>query len=408
MRALFLRSVPVSETKLYMASFAEVLLVFSVFTKEIASSRIFGIDFDFVAYTFAIGYFIYNFRSLIATAAVPWKLFLYFILSSLFSIIFLNLGYGGFLKQIIPIIIIYAVNFHVIWKYDWHYVFRLYVKFAFFSAVFGIIQVLLSFQGIDVLIKIPGRLDSISYEPSHYASILLPALIFTFFHYKEYKTYFLTMLLALILTFNLTGYLTFLLVLSIAYVNIIYLIVSVPLLYYLVFHVFVNFNENFNTRIVETQEVFSGNLTVLSRDVDANGTTTSLYSNLVVAQDNLKHWNIIGSGVGGHEEMYHRFYKNSPFVYNWYYGLNAPSAHSLTIRVFSELGIAGLIFYVVSIAKRVILLDKGKFRSISLACLSHFISKSFKLGGIIDYGTPFFVAMLCLNFWQFKYKNPSP
>lgn len=388
--------------KVYLASLVEVLLVLSVFTKEIGSRRIFGIDFDFIAYPFAILFLLFHVKNIILSETFPWKIYVYLAITSLFSILFLQLSYSSFLKQLFPILIIFSINFFIVTRYNWRMLFRLYVKFAYLSAIFGIIQVIASYAGINLINKQPGRLDSIAYEPSHYAAILVPALVFTFFHFKQYKLYFFTMLAALVLTFNLTGYLAFLAVISIAYINPLYVMISIPVLYYLVFHVLVNFNENFNMRITETQQVFSGDVNVLTRQAVANGTTVSLYSNLMVAEENLKNGNIFGSGLGGHEEMYYRYFENSSFRYSWFYGLNAPSGHSLTIRIFSELGLLGLIVYVVTLARKVILLDNGIYRSISLACLSHFVCKSFKLGGFIDYGTPFFLAILFINFRHYK------
>lgn len=397
-----LRSVPDGKGLMYINSIPEAFLVLSVFTKELASSGLAGVDFDFIGYPFAIIYFVLHLQRILQSATTPWKLYFYITLSSLFSIFLLDLEYGNFLKQIIPIIILFTVNFVVIENGDHRNIFRLYVKFAYFSAVFGIIQVMLSFVGINILIKIPGRLDSISYEPSHYASILMPALIFTFFHMKEYKKYFTVMMLALVLTFNLTGWLVFLLVISFAYINPIYYLFSLPVVYYLVFYVFPNFNENFNKRIVDTLAVFRGNISILSNSVNANGTTISLYSNLMVAEENIKDNFLTGAGLGGHEETYFRFYKNSIFSLNYYYGLNAKSAHSLTIRVLSEFGLLGFILYVTALVRRLIFMDNGVYRSISFACFSHFLCKTFKLGAFIDYGTPFFFAMLFINFRQFK------
>jgi hypothetical protein len=394
--------------KRYIASLAEVLLVLSVFTKEIGSRRTFGIDFDYIAYPFAIVFFLFHLKEIVLAETFPWKIYLYLIITSLFSILMLQLTYDGFFKQIFPLAIIFSVNFFIIGTYNWRMLFRLYVKFAYLSAIFGIIQVIVSYAGINLLNRQAGRLDSIAYEPSHYAAILVPALVFTFFHFKQYKLYFFTMLAALLLTYNLTGYLAFLLVISVAYINPLYVMISIPLLYYLVFHVLVNFNENFNLRITETQQVFSGDVNVLTRQTVANGTTVSLYSNLMVAEDNLKSWNPVGSGLGGHEEMYYRYFQHSSFRYSWFYGLNAPSGHSLTIRIFSEFGLIGLIIYIITLVKKVVLLDNGLYRSISLACLSHFVCKSFKLGGYIDYGTPFFFAMLLINYRHYhKYTTKA-
>lgn len=402
MLAAGLRSVPLNRDTIYISSIPELLLVAGVFTKEIASSRVLGIDFDFVTYPFCIFYFLLKLKNILHSSAVPWKMYIYILVSSLFSILFLNLEYSNFLKQMIPIVIIFSVNFVIIEDGDWRNIFKLYVKIAYFTAIFGIVQVLLSFAGINILIKIPGRLDSIAYEPSHYASILMPALIYTFFHMKEHKRYFFVMLTALFFTFNLTGYLVFMLVISFAYINPIYFVFSLPVLYYLIFEVFPNFNDNFSKRIEDTTQVFRGNFSILTSSVNANGTTISLYSNLMVAEQNIKDNPLTGAGLGGHEETYDRFYQGSLFRLNWYYGLNAKSGHSLSIRILSEFGVFGFILYITTLIRRLIFLDNDVFRSISLGCFSHFMCKTLKLGGIIDYGTPFFFAMLLINFSEYK------
>lgn len=400
--ALPLNTVQIAKAKIYLASWPETFLILSIFSKELASIRIFGIDFDFFAYSFALIFLIWKMNRIFSFPLIPWKIYGYLLGSSLLSIAIAKMQFDGFIKQFIPILIIYSVNFYLVGKHDWRRMFQLYVKIAFFTAIFGIVQVLLSFGGIDILIKESQRLDSVAYEPSHYASIIVPAIVFTFFHYSQYKLYFLVMIVALFLTFNLTGYLAFLVVVSIAYVNPIYIVISLPILYYVVFYVLAGFNKNFSDRINETLAVFSGNMNVITNTINTNGTTVSLYSNLMVADNNLKNYNIFGSGLGGHEETYYRFYSNSIFRLNYYYGLNAPSGHALTIRVFSEFGIVGLLVYVYMLLKRIILMDRGIFRSISLACLSHFICKTFKLGGYIDYGTPFFLAMLFVNYFHYK------
>lgn len=382
----------------YRFNFSEILLVIAVFTKEIGTIRLFGVDFDMIGYPFFILYFLINFYRIIVSRSVPHKLFAYLIISSLFSILLLNLGYANFLKQLIPILLIFAVNFFIIDRSDLPSIFRLYVKVTYYTAIFGIIQVILStFAGIEILIKQHGRLDSISYEPSHYAAILLPAMIYCFFHFRTYKRYFIVMLIALILTLNLTGYIVFLTVISFAYLNPVYIAISIPFLYFLIFNVLQDFNLNFYRRITDTIDVFSGKSDVLGLNTSANGTTISFYSNLMVAISAVKMNFLTGCGLGGHEEMYYKVYSNSIFRFNYYYELNAKSGHSLSIRILSEFGILGLFLYVYTIIKNLVLLDNGIYKSISLACLSHFLCKTLKLGGYIDYGTPFFFAILILT-----------
>jgi O-antigen ligase len=106
---------------------------------------------------------------------------------------------------------------------------------------------------------------------------------------------------------------------------------------------------------------------------------------------------LLGSGLGGHEEMYYRRFANTAFQANYYYGLNAKAAHSLSIRILSELGLVGSALYLYTLVKSVLFARRGIHYAISLGCLSHFLCKFFKLGGYIDYGTPFFFTILLLN-----------
>jgi hypothetical protein len=358
---------------------------------------VYGIDFDFLGYTFFILYFFFYIGRIIRLKATPAGLYLYFIFSSLASIIWLNLSLDGFLKQIIPIVVILSVTFTVFKSGNLINIFELYVKFTFWTAVFGLIQVALELNGIYVLTVEKWRLDSIAYEPSHYASILLPALVYCFLNIKRFKLYFTVMLAALILTFNLTAYFVFLTIFFIVSVHPLYLLVTVPLAYYMFFYMLPNFSKDFSDRFYETYDTFSGKKSILTARLDVNSTTLSFYSNFEVAKFTLEKSPLLGSGLGGHEEMYYRRFANSAFQANYYYELNAKSAHSLSVRILSELGLVGSVLYLYTLVKSVLFARRGIYYAISLGCLSHFLCKFFKLGGYIDYGTPFFFTILILN-----------
>jgi hypothetical protein len=140
-----------------------------------------------------------------------------------------------------------------------------------------------------------------------------------------------------------------------------------------------------------------------SRDITNVGTTVSMASNFDVALYTLKKSPLFGSGFGGHETMYHRRFQNNDFKNSWFYGLNYNSGHSLIIRVLSELGLIGFILIIYIIFSRYIKSSKSKVHHfIALACISHLICKSFKLGGYFDYGTPFFFCVLLVNHMNFK------
>jgi hypothetical protein len=389
----------------YQYSWSEIFIVLAIFTKELGSSNDFGVDIDYLGYPFYVLYFLINITRIIRENAAPKALFLYLIASSIISIVSLNLPPDGFIKQIVPIIVIVTVSFTVLTKSNIRQIFLLYVDITLLTAIFGIIQVILSFNGVLVLIKEPGRLDSIAYEPSHYAAILMPALVYTYINIKDYFISFMIMLAALLLTFNLTCYIVFLGVFTFATFNPIYVLITVPLAYYLSFYVLPNFSSNFYHRFYDTYSTISGERNVFGAETYINTTTLSLYSNFEVAQYTLAKNPFTGSGLGGHEEMYFRRFDNTAFKYNFNYGVNAKSAHSLSIRILSELGLVGSAMYLYLLIKSLWTIRKGAYYAISLACISHFICKTFKLGGYIDYGTPFFFTVLVLNARAFRISN---
>jgi hypothetical protein len=205
------------------------------------------------------------------------------------------------------------------------------------------------------------------------------------------------MLVALLFTFNLTAYLVFLAIFTIASVHPLYVLVTIPLAYYMFFYMLPNFSKDFSARFYDTYDTFSGRKSILNSRLDVNSTTLSFYSNFEVAKYTLNQSPLFGSGLGGHEEMYYRRFANSPFQSNYYYGLNAKAAHSLSIRILSELGLIGAVLYVYTLVRSIIFSGKGIYYAISLSCISHFLCKFFKLGGYIDYGTPFYFTILILN-----------
>ena len=372
-------------------------VLFLYITKELGTRSLAGVDFDFLGYPFFILYFFVYFGRIVRLNAAPVGLFLYFILSSLLAITWLNLSLDSFFKQIIPIVVILTVTFTVLKNRSLTNVFELYVKFTFWTAVFGLIQLALALNGIYVLTIEKWRIDSIAYEPSHYAAILIPAVVYTLLNFKRYKLYFVVMLAALIFTFNLTAYLVFLAIFTIATVHPLYVLITVPLAYYMFFHILPNFSKDFSARFYDTYDTFAGRKSILNSRLNVNSTTLSFYSNFEVAKYTLERSPLIGSGLGGHEEMYYRRFANTAFQSNYYYGLNAKAAHSLSIRIVSELGIIGAILYVYTLVKCMIFSRRGVNYAICLGCIGHLLCKFFKLGGYIDYGTPFFFTVLILN-----------
>jgi O-antigen ligase len=235
----------------------------------------------------------------------------------------------------------------------------------------------------------------------------MPALVYTYLNLKQFKLYFGVMLTALILTYNLTCYLVFLGIFTFATFHFLYIFITVPIAYYLFFNVLPTFSTNFNLRFNDTFSTLSGANDIFSSRLQVNSTTLSLLSNFEVAKFTLSQNPLTGGGIGGHEEMYFRRFGNTSFSSNYYYGLNAKAAHSLSIRILSELGLIGSALYIYVLVKNLVFSRDTAQYAISIGCLSHFLCKSFKLGGYIDYGTPFFFTILILNARAFRRLYPQ-
>ncbi|MDB4273903.1 O-antigen ligase family protein [Algibacter sp.] len=379
-----------------------LLIVISIFTKELFSGNIGGVSIDFFAYGVSTVLFINYFMHFHSNQKII-NFLIYAVITALFSILIFDLEWFPFFKAIVPIFIIYLSTYFVIRKHAQFLpkIVDTYINIAYITAIFGILQLILSFMGINILIKIPHRIDSIAYEPSHYAAIIMPAVILTVFQYKKYKRKAVILLTALIGTVSLTSYVVFILIWAFPRLTNRSAIIAIPLALVSMFYL-QTFNLNFSQRFLSAEEVIMGETDIS----EANGTVLSFGTNLEVALFTIKKSPIWGSGIGGHESMYKKYYAGKIFEDSFYYGMNQKSAHSLTIRILSELGVLGLLIYVSFLFKTYIKRSDDLFHHlVSLACLSHFAVKSFKLGGYIDYGTPFFFCLLIVNYMVFRSKK---
>lgn len=377
------------------------IIVIGIFTKEQFTIYLNDFGFDFIGYLSCIFIFIFFQKKILNNKSFK-NIFLYILVTGLISTTFFDLTIFNFLKSLIPIIIVYYTNFWVIKNNKLDKIFNLYIQIAFYSAILGLLQYVLSFVGINILNnKVIGRIDSIAYEPSHFAAIIMPAVIFTVLQFKKYKLKATILLLALVGTVSLSAFVVLLITLSIYYTNKYTLIFIIPL-FFISLQYLSGFNENFSLRANDTVNIFKG-----STDIsDVNLTTLSFITNFKVALNSIKKNPIWGSGLGGHKNVYDNYYDNSSFKFNPNYGINSIPAHSLIIRIFSEFGILGFIGFLLFFFKFYVKESKNKIHHlIYLACLSHFLMKCFKLGGYIDYGTPFFMSVIIVNYLVFKSKT---
>ncbi|MBL7736797.1 MAG: hypothetical protein JNL51_15165 [Chitinophagaceae bacterium] len=374
------------------------LFVFTVFSKEVGHTGLFGIDYDFIGYNFCIFYLLFHINSLYVSRNI--NLFLsYLFVSSILSKLYLGLELPPLFKQFIPTAVIFLVTYDFfVRSRNYALLFKIYITISYYTALFGLLQLGVKFFfGINLLTNYYALfIDSIAYEPSHYAALILPACVYSIFNYKKDKLRATVILLAMFGTFSVTSYVVMAVAIALIFLNPVYLLIVVPLLYYLYFYVFLSFD-----KFAYRQSGFDIYFEHRNLMKVKSGTTLSFLSNAEVARYTITKSPLLGSGLGGHEEMYYKFYSTQAFRMHYLFGLNAPSAHSLIIRVFSELGLAGGIFYLWFLMRNLILRGERNHRMISIACLTHFLCKFLKLGGYFDYGTPFFAMMYIFNFHDY-------
>jgi hypothetical protein len=385
-----------SESKVVdMPKWLKYLFVFTAFSKEIGHVDWFGIDYDFVGYNFCIIYLLWHINRLYISRKM-FLFFFYIFFSSIISKIYLDLQISPLFKQFVPTVVIFLANFDFFTRIKNHVeLFKIYITISYLSALFGILQLGVKFfLGIKLLTDYSGLfIDSIAYEPSHYAALIVPASVYAVMNFKNDKWRSIIILLGMFGTFAATTYVVMMVALVLIFLNPLYLIIVLPMIYYLYNYVFLSF-EKFNSRI-SGFDIYSqyGTFNKIT-----SATSISFLSNYEVAKHTINKSPLLGSGMGGHEEMYFRFYKDTAFSRHYLFGINAPSAHCLIIRILSEFGIVGIIFYGWFLLKHLLLNAKGYHRMISIACLTHFLCKFLKLGGYFDYGTPFFAMMFIFNF----------
>ncbi|MBE3667211.1 hypothetical protein BOO35_19330, partial [Vibrio navarrensis] len=242
-------------------------------------------------------------------------------------------------KQIMPIYLFYSVAFMAIKRFGVETLFRKYCTLAFYVAVIGIVQYILELIGVSIFVDAPGRLNSIMPEASHFAAVIIPAFIFYYLNKSSLLKSFV-LGLSVLLTFSSAAILTVLLTIAIHYRKKLWrAILYTPILLVCVWMLYLNVEE-FSYRINDVLSFLWG------ADIyESNATTFSFFSNLLPSFYSFTSTFGLGSGLGGHPEVYLRYWNqvDPSFINFRLFGLNMISGHSLGVRIVSELGVLGLL-----------------------------------------------------------------
>lgn len=261
------------------------------------------------------------------------------------------------------------------------------------AACFGILQFGASLGGLRLLMKEPGRLDSLTYEPSHYAIAVAPAVFLAlremilsrrFVNWRNW-----VLLASLGLTFSLTGLIMLVvcLLLTLFRRNGYIAIIAMAVLFFSYRAGSEYLPEAIRDRIGAFSEAVEGDSVAFEV---TNLSVLSPLTNWEVAGDGFAKGRILGNGIGGHYHAYHEYYGLTSFADDYRFGTNAIGGHSLFIRTFSELGLLGLAAYLAVVVFGLREASRDLKPWLILAAI-HLIGRMIKLGGFMEIGLPLFI-----------------
>lgn len=250
-------------------------------------------------------------------------------------------------------------SFIVYKKYDVTTVAKYYVNAALVLSVIAIVQEV-------ILILIPGinlpffrmanydfvgpfpRVSSLFLEPAHFAFFLAPAVFLCFDTLVNgnnnllKRRQILVILLAFILTFSSSGFVVFFLLPFFFFKPRYFLYYSIFVVALVATIVNVDF---FRVRFEDTFKFLSNDTDIST----VNLSTFSLVSNFEAAKVNFLSNPFVGGGFGSHERQYMGLFKSLPAWGNL--ALNYNDAGSLFLRIMSELGLFGLLVFLIFIIR---------------------------------------------------------
>lgn len=303
------------------------------------------------------------------------------------------------------------------YEYDVKRIFKLYLKGAFIVSCYGLIQ-LISYRigftyGYNLVLTLGVnkwgmstgglglRINSFLSEPAYVASALGPCAfisIYTLFkrdsEFMSFKTAFIniTCYLLSFSTLAFFGIFMVVLLLSLNFGAVRYLLLSIPVIIFLYIITYDNSSE-FKDRVDGLRKLFvdgildkrmkeSGSVNdfttrreLLNRRQiikEIHGSSFILYNNFYVAKKNFYQNPLVGSGLGSHELAFKKH--DLSFLIGDIYDSNGQDANSMFLRTLSEIGLAGIGFILLFIFKGYISKDlletePGHFWMISNALL---------------------------------------
>ena len=350
--------------------------------------------------------------------------FVLFVIGS-FNVVLGNNSWGLLFKISIGLIANTLFFYYLIKHecFNTYRIFKAYMYGALASSIIVIIQIIsygFGFRyGYDVeLIGIRLSIEdgeilpaSLFTEPSHYASVLSPAIFISIYNIISLKKHFVNLLssaiilLSTILIYSSTGYIAILLSLILIAVNYrkIKVLISVLCIGIICFYLLYNNVSKFKVRVDDSKSVFFDNKVKLGQNKEYNASTMVLYNNMIIAFKNFSQHPIFGTGLGSHIYAHDKYTIFKDDV--WWVNLNKEDANSLFLRIISELGLIGIFFTFYFINKFRISKEKSNNDTnwlINNAILVLFIVNLLRQGNYMIYG---FTCFVLLYYFSSKQNN---
>jgi hypothetical protein len=343
----------------------------------------------------------------------PFQILALPFIASVFQVMMGNDTWFLFLKIFIGMMLSMTFYYYVILHYDYDIekMFALYLKWAYWTAIIGIIQYVsyrVNFApGYDyswILNKTTGitggRICSIYGEPSQLAIMLSPAVFVAIvnlirkqqYGYKNYQNYII--LITFYIAKSSTGYIGVFFAIVVIGLNIGYISYLVAFIFVGIIGSFAAYN---SIDEVKSRADAAINLWVYQDFSIKNVNTSSFvqYNNAYVAYENLKEHPFFGTGLGSHPVAYEKYsLTNTDKISLKNFNNNTSDANSIFLRLMSETGLVGVLF-MLAIVFRCFVGSGGNYENnlwiISGALLTLIFLYLLRQGNYFYNGFPFFV-----------------
>lgn len=306
---------------------------------------------------------------------LPFKFLLIPMIFSLYNLFTKNCELFGFVKIFMGMLLSVTFYNYVIIHYQFNLekLLNIYLKGIIICCYIGIVQVISYNIGFSpgynfsfILNKwgvVPGsifglRVNSIFSEPSQFAIVLLPAAFIASRNilFRDYK--FLNIwqsyliILSLILTTASTGYIGIFFSLVLIAINYgrfanFIIILGISFLGFYLFYIYV---PDFKTRVDAAVNLWIRDQYTID---DINTSSFVQYNNFHVSFENFKEHPLFGTGLGSYPGAYEKYSLTNAadFLIKEGFDFNSQDGNSLFFRSMAEMGIAGVLFWLLLIAR---------------------------------------------------------